>query len=191
MNDMLKRIKRRNKNERPSVERNTSLVQPSELAQTDESSTSASPPPAPAVVESSIPETTRSSLPETTPAPEAIPPSEITSQPNAILSKRGSANAPAPAQSAAAGATAIEAELATLPQVSARRNIRLEVELESRLLTFCQANDITVETFLEACFVEAEQNARTRTEMVAEAKRRLKQRKQAGKLRRVLSQLKK
>lgn len=181
MNDMLKRIKRRNKNERPSVERNTSLVQPSELAQTNESLTSASPLPAPAVVESSISETTRSSLPETTRSPEAIPPSEITSQPNAI----------APAQSAAAGATAIEAELATLPQVSTRRNIRLEVDLESRLLSFCQANDITVETFLEACFVEAEQNARTRTEIVNEAKHRLKQRKQAGKLRRVLSQLKK
>ena len=170
MNDMLKRIKRRNKNERPSVERNTSLVQPSELTQTDETSTSASPLPAPAVAEPFIPEATRS--------PEAILPSAIaTSQSNA------------PAQSAAAGATAIEAELAILPQVSARRNIRIEVELESRLLAFCQANDITVETFLEACFVEAEQNARTRTEMVAEAKRRLKQRKQAGKLRRVLSQL--
>ena len=189
MNDMLKRIKRRNKNERPSVERNTSLVQPSELAQANETSTSASPLPAPAVVESSTPETMRSSTPAATATPEAIPPSEITSQPNAILSKRDSANAPA--QSAAAGATAIEAELATLPQVSTRRNIRLEVELESRLLAFCQANDITVETFLEACFVEAEQNARTRTEIVNEAKRRLKQRKQAGKLRRVLSQLKK
>ena len=185
MNDMLKRIKRRNKNERPSVERNTSLVQPSELARTDETSTSASPPPAPAVVDSSIPETTRSSTPAATATPEAISPSEITSQPNAL------APVPAPAQSAAAGATAIEAELATLPQVSTRRNIRLEVDLENRLLTFCQANDITVETFLEACFVEAEQNARTRTEIVNEAKRRLKQRKQAGKLRRVLSQLKK
>ena len=181
MNDMLKRIKRRNKNERPSVERNTALIQPSELTQTNESSTSASPPSAPAVAVGLEDSATRS--------PEGIPPSEIASQPNAILSKRGSAVAPT--QSAAAGATAIEAELATLPQVSARRNIRLEVELESRLLAFCQANDITVETFLEACFVEAEQNARTRTEMVAEAKRRLKQRKQAGKLRRVLSQLKK
>ena len=183
MNDMLKRIKRRNKNERPSVERNTSLVQPSELAQTNESSTStllSSPAPA---AESVIPaETARSSDGEAVSTPrETTPPRAITS----------SSTEAAPAQSAAAGATAIEAELATLPQVSTRRNIRLEVELESRLLTFCQANDITVETFLEACFVEAEQNARTRTEIVNEAKRRLKQRKQAGKLRRVLSQLKK
>ena len=173
--DMLSRIKRRNKNERPSVERNTSLVQPSELTQPNEpASSSTSTLPAPTVPE-------HAAIPATTPTPVGIPPSEISSQPTAI---------PSP-QSAAAGATAIEAELATLPQVSARRNIRLEVELESRLLTFCQSNDITVETFLEACFVEAEQNARTRTEMVNEAKRRLKQRKQAGKLRRVLSQLKK
>ena len=182
MNDMLKRIKRRNKNERPSVERNTSLVQPSELAQTNESSTStllSSPAPA---AESVIPaETARSSDGGAVPTPREITPKAIAS----------SSTEAAPAQSAAAGATAIEAELATLPQVSTRRNIRLEVELESRLLTFCQANDITVETFLEACFVEAEQNARTRTEIVNEAKRRLKQRKQAGKLRRVLSQLKK
>ena len=182
MNDMLKRIKRRNKNERPSVERNTSLVQPSELTQTNESSTSAllsSPAPA---AESVIPaETARSSDGGAVPTPRETTPSVIAS----------SSTEAAPAQSAAAGATAIEAELATLPQVSTRRNIRLEVELENRLLSFCQANDITVETFLEACFVEAEQNARTRTEIVNEAKRRLKQRKQAGKLRRVLSQLKK
>ena len=189
MNDMLKRIKRRNKNERPSVERNTSLVQPSELTQKKETSTSASPLPAPTVAAPSIPEPTCSSTPAATATPEEIAPSALAQLlPQRIASPSTEA---APAQSAAAGATAIEAELATLPQVSARRNIRLEVELESRLLTFCQTNDITVETFLEACFVEAEQNARTRTEMVAEAKRRLKQRKQAGKLRRVLSQLKK
>lgn len=190
MNDMLKRIKRRNKNERPSVERNTSLVQPSELAQTDETSTStllSSPAPA---AESVIPaETARSSDGGAVPTPRETTPSALAQPlPQRIASPSTEA---APAQSAAAGATAIEAELATLPQVSTRRNIRLEVELESRLLTFCQANDITVETFLEACFVEAEQNARTRTEIVNEAKHRLKQRKQAGKLRRVLSQLKK
>lgn len=144
MSDMLSRIKRRNT--RPTVERDTSLVQTTESA----------PAPAPA-----------SSSPVAAPVPAA------------------------PVQSAAAGATAIEAELASLPQVSQRRNIRLEVELESRLLTFCQENEITVETFLESCFVEAEQNARLKTELVTEASRRLKLRKQAGKLRRVLSQLRK
>lgn len=169
MSDMLNRIKRRNT--RPSVERNTSLVQPSESAPSAEAMTKPfqgknAPP-------SAVPE-------EPTPAPQP---------PAAILSRRGSANAPV--QSAAAGATAIEAELAALPQISQRRNIRLEVDLEERLVNFCQENDITVETFLEACFVEAEQNTRFRTEMATEAKSRVKLRKQAGKLRRVLSQLKK
>ena len=163
MSDMLNRIKRRNT--RPTVERNTSLVQPTESAQAAEA---ISPAPAAAVPE------------ELTPAPQP---------PAAILSRRGSANAPV--QSAAAGATAIEAELAALPQISQRRNIRLEVDLEERLVNFCQENDITVETFLEACFVEAEQNTRFRTEMATEAKSRVKLRKQAGKLRRVLSQLRK
>ena len=151
---MLSRIKRRNKTERPTVERDTSLVQPSDFTESIPSSASSTP------------------LTEATPAPAASVEST-------------------PVQSAAAGATAIEAELAEMPQVGARRNIRLEVELERRLLSFCQENDVTVETFLEACFVEVEQNARTRAELVEEAQRRLKQRKHAGKLRRVLSQLRK
>lgn len=168
--DMLSRIKRRNKNERPTVERNTSLVQPSDLAQPTQTSPLSPIQPPPSTAAS---------------GKMRSPGEEATTLP--------ASNSPviAPDQSAAAGATAIEAELAALPQVSQRRNIRLEVELESRLLSFCQKNDITVETFLEACYVEAEQNARLKTEMVNEAKRRLKQRKQAGKLRRVLSQLKK
>ncbi|EDX82886.1 hypothetical protein S7335_64 [Synechococcus sp. PCC 7335] len=169
--DMLSRIKRRNKNERPTVERNTSLVQPSDVAQPAQAPASASPMQFP---------------PTTVASPEVRSPNEIAASPSASNSATI-----APAQSAAAGATAIEAELAALPQVSQRRNIRLEVNLESRLLSFCQENGITVETFLEACYVEAEQNARLRTEMIDEAKHRLKQRKQAGKLRRVLSQLKK
>ena len=138
--DMLSRIKRRN--QRPSVKRDTSLVQSSEKDQT------------------------------------------VPSIPTLSLEEKS-----APVQSAAAGAMAIESELAQLPKVSQRRNIRLEVAIEERLLSFCQENNITVETFLEACFVEAEQNTRFRTEIVIEANRRLKLRKQAGKLRRVLSQL--
>ncbi|MBE9064484.1 hypothetical protein [cf. Phormidesmis sp. LEGE 11477] len=168
--DMLRRIKRRNKTARPSVERDTSLIKPSDLTQPVQSSLPVSTQPLPTATAASS--EVRSPVVAPTPSP-AHQSAEI-----------------APTQSAAAGATAIEAELATLPQVSQRRNIRLEVELESLLLSFCQENDITVETFLEACFVEAEQNARFKAEMVTEAQRRVQQRKQAGKLRRVLSQLK-
>jgi len=170
-NDMLKRIKRRNKTERPTVERNTSLVQPSDLTQSAQTPASASSPQQPPTTATSP--TERSSYGGAPPSPAAVPAES------------------APSQSAAAGAAAIEAELAALPQISQRRNVRLEADLEERLLSFCQQNDITVETFLEACFVEVEQNARLRTEMVSEAERRLKLRKQAGKLRRVLTQLKK
>ena len=171
--DMLSRIKRRNT--RPTVERDTSLVQATETTQPAQTTSTPTPPSANSEPEERSPESTppRSSEGGAMPTP-AVQPDEI-----------------APVQSAAAGATAIESELAGLPQVSARRNIRLEIDLESRLLAFCQNNDITVETFLEACFVEVEQNARLKTEMVTEAKSRLKQRKQAGKLRRILSQLKK
>ena len=161
--EMLSRIKRRN--QRPTVERDTSLVQSTETTQPTSLSATAD-----------LAEQSSAAMP-------AVQPSEKETV--------RSPNETAPAQSAAAGATAIEVELAALPQVSQRRNIRLEVELEGRLLSFCQQNEITVETFLEACFVEAEQNTQFRTELVAEAERRLKQRKQAGKLRRVLSQLKK
>ena len=168
--DMLSRIKRRNKTERPSVERDTSLVKPSDLTQVDQSA---------------LP-TSTAQLPNTTAASSIVRSPVVAHTPLPTPQPAEAASV----QSAAAGATAIEAELATLPQVSQRRNIRLEVDLESLLLSFCQENDITVETFLEACFVEVEQNARFKAEIVAEAQRRLQQRKQAGKLRRVLSQLK-
>lgn len=152
--EMLGRIKRRN--QRPTVERDTSLIQPSESTQPVEAESASS--------------STATEVPVRSPAPQ---PAESV-----------------PVQSAAAAATAIEDELTTLPQVSQRRNIRIEVDLEGRLLSFCQENSITVDTFLEACFVEAEQNSRFKTEMISEAKSRLSLRKQAGKLRRVLSQLK-
>lgn len=98
----------------------------------------------------------------------------------------GSAQTPMTSTDAAAS---IEAQLEKLPEVTSRRSVRLEKSLFEELSTFCQQHGITMETFLEAGYVIASENRNLQSQIIAEAQRRMEDRKQAGKLRRVLAQL--
>ena len=98
----------------------------------------------------------------------------------------GSAQAPMRSTDAAAS---IEAQLERLPEVTSRRSVRLEKSLFEELSSFCQQHGITMETFLEASYVIALGNPSLQSQIVIEAQRRMEDRKQAGKLRRVLTQL--
>lgn len=86
-------------------------------------------------------------------------------------------------------AASIEAQLEKLPEVTSRRSVRLEKSLFEELSTFCQQHGITMETFLEAGYVVASEDRNLQSQIIAEAQRRMEDRKQAGKLRRVLAQL--
>lgn len=86
-------------------------------------------------------------------------------------------------------AASIEAQLAELPEVTGRRTIRIEKNLFEELSNFCQQHGITIETFLEAGYVVALTEETLQAQIISEAQRRMKERKQAGKLRRVLTQL--
>jgi hypothetical protein len=80
-------------------------------------------------------------------------------------------------------------ELSGLPQTADRRQIRLEVGIDSELEALCRTQKITVETFLEAAYLEIEQDPEMKSRVMAIAKTRLSDRKKAGNLRRMQTQL--
>ncbi|PZO52319.1 MAG: hypothetical protein DCF15_13970 [Phormidesmis priestleyi] len=86
-------------------------------------------------------------------------------------------------------AASIEAKLAALPEVTSRRSVRIEKSLFESLSTFCQQHGITIETFLEASYIASSAEPELQSQIVIEAQRRMEERKQAGKLRRILAQL--
>lgn len=79
----------------------------------------------------------------------------------------------------------LEQKLNSLPKISDRRNIRLEVGIEKEL----DGLNVTIETFLEAAYLACKRDDRLMASVLAEASQRLASRKQAGKLRRLNSQL--
>jgi hypothetical protein len=83
----------------------------------------------------------------------------------------------------------LKAELANIPETNRHSAIVLEKELDQRLSRYCKDNRITIEVFLEAAWVHAISNPEAMEEILAEAKRRYAERKQAGKLRRLITML--
>lgn len=85
----------------------------------------------------------------------------------------------------------INERLEQLIQVAPRRNIRLEESLDKEIERFVYDQNLTIETLLEACYLELKQNPDLCNRVLAEASKRLAERKEAGKLRRVYSQMQK
>jgi len=85
----------------------------------------------------------------------------------------------------------LKQQLEACPKIAPRRNIRLEESLNQKIQQFCQQEQITMETFLEACFLACEQDNELKRIVIEEARRRVEERKKAGKLRRLFSQLEK
>ena len=88
-------------------------------------------------------------------------------------------------------AAELEEQLEQMPKVAPRRNIRLEESLDNALQDLCNQTGITIETFLEACYLACDRNSELKQAVLEEADERLRQRKEAGKLRRLYSQLQK
>lgn len=83
----------------------------------------------------------------------------------------------------------LKAELAQVPPTNRHSAIVLEQELDQALTRYCKENRVTVEVFLEAAWIYASANPTAMAEILAEAKRRYRDRKRAGKLRRMLTML--
>ena len=83
----------------------------------------------------------------------------------------------------------LKAELAKIPETTRHSAIVLEKEVDQVLTRYCKENRITIEVFLEAAWIHATSNPSTMKKIVTEAKRRYDDRKQAGKLRRLITMI--
>lgn len=83
----------------------------------------------------------------------------------------------------------LKAELAKIPETTRHSAIVLEKEVDQVLTRYCKENRITIEVFLEAAWIHAASNPSTMKKIVTEAKRRYDDRKQAGKLRRLITMI--
>lgn len=83
----------------------------------------------------------------------------------------------------------LKAELAQYPQTKRHSAIVLEAALDDQLTQFCKQQQITVEVFLEAAWTLALGQPKLLEELKVEARQRYLKRKQAGKLRRLITML--
>lgn len=196
MSDMIARIRQRS--QRPNVERDRSLAGQDRAALEADTGAAADPPAESESQSDSEPE----QEPAATTAAKAEEKTETKAKSKAKTAKAKQSNTtrktnaksktadepPAPLTPDELSMQ-LDADLAALPQVAARRNIRLEAGLDESLSYFCYRSGITIETFLEAAYLACEQDAKLRKAAIAEAKQRLQRRKEAGKLRRLYSQM--
>ena len=84
----------------------------------------------------------------------------------------------------------LETELSQLPENGKRLAVHLEKELRNELVTYCNQEEITPETFVEASLVILKQHQEIKVKITHEARTRLLLRKRAGFIRRTISMLK-
>ena len=80
--------------------------------------------------------------------------------------------------------------MSQLPENGKRLAVHLEKELRNELVSYCNQEEITPETFVEASLVILKQHPELRLEIANEARSRLLLRKRAGFIRRTISMLK-
>ncbi|OKH31167.1 hypothetical protein NIES2101_41780 [Calothrix sp. HK-06] len=83
----------------------------------------------------------------------------------------------------------LEELLASFPEIAARIPVRLETPIKDELDELCNREKITIETLLEAFYVTCKDKDSTMRQVVKEAKKRLKSRKDAGNIRSNLTKL--
>lgn len=83
----------------------------------------------------------------------------------------------------------LKAELAKYPATRRHSAIVLDAEIDSKLTQFCKEKGITVEVFLEAVWLTAMAEETLMEKILVQAKHRYNSRKQAGKLRRLITML--
>lgn len=83
----------------------------------------------------------------------------------------------------------LQAQLDQLPKTDRHGTITLQVELGKALTAYCKEKNITVETFLEAAWAVLQDYPELLEYMTIEAKRRYDERKTAGKLRKLITQI--
>ncbi|WP_013325576.1 hypothetical protein [Gloeothece verrucosa] len=121
---------------------------------------------------------------ETTDTPEATDNTEITEQletDNNIQSRLGDSDEITIAF--------LKQKLETYGKTRRRSGIILDETIDDEISAFCQANKITVETFLEAAWGLISSKEDLKKKVIKESKARYNKRKEAGTLRRQITQL--
>ncbi|MBD2168469.1 hypothetical protein H6G04_29240 [Calothrix membranacea FACHB-236] len=93
------------------------------------------------------------------------------------------------ADSSTSELTLLEEQLANFPEIAPRVPVRLEAAIKQELDDLCNEEKITVETLLEAFYVTCKEKDSVMKQVIKEAKKRLKSRKQAGNIRSSITRL--
>lgn len=83
----------------------------------------------------------------------------------------------------------LQQKLARYPKTKRRSAIVIEEDIDTEIVQYCRSHKITVETFLEAAWAISQSNSTTLKKITKEAQSRYKSRKEAGKLRRLITML--
>lgn len=83
----------------------------------------------------------------------------------------------------------LEELLANFPEIAARIPVRLETPIKDELDELCNREKVTIETLLEAFYVTCFDKESVMKQVILEAKKRLKSRKEAGNIRSSLTKL--
>ncbi|HEY9752923.1 MAG TPA: hypothetical protein V6C46_08225 [Coleofasciculaceae cyanobacterium] len=83
----------------------------------------------------------------------------------------------------------LRAELAKIPETRRHSAIVLEKALDQELTRFCKEQGITVELFLEAAWLQIVADSKLMEATLVEARRRYRDRKRAGQIRRLITML--
>ncbi|CAD5988949.1 hypothetical protein PCC9214_05479 (plasmid) [Planktothrix tepida] len=85
----------------------------------------------------------------------------------------------------------LQTELERLPQMGKRLAVHLEQTVRSELMQLCEQAEVTPEIFIEAMVVTLQTEPELLAKIIQEAQKRLRQRKQAGVIRRTLAMMEK
>lgn len=83
----------------------------------------------------------------------------------------------------------LEEKLASFPEISPRIPVRLEVPIKEELDKLCAQEKITIETLLEAFYITCKDKDTVMKQVLKEAKKRLRNRKEAGNIRSSITRL--
>ncbi|MDF5732796.1 MAG: hypothetical protein PUP92_33595 [Rhizonema sp. PD38] len=83
----------------------------------------------------------------------------------------------------------LEELLANFPEIATRVPVRLETPIKQELDSLCQSEKVTIETLLEALYVTCKDKESVMRQVIKEAKKRLKSRKEVGNIRSSLTKL--
>jgi hypothetical protein len=83
----------------------------------------------------------------------------------------------------------LQQQLASYPEIASRVPVRLEAPLKESLDELCSTEKITIETLLEAFYVTCKDKDTVMRQVIKEAKKRLKHRKEAGNIRSSITRL--